>query len=205
MYDECRLLSCVLDPLSVIIKLAILSNKPVGTKVMIQNYVIHFQEPGYFQALCRYVMNSNKQDLQFLYNPIKLACQHYLSTEMMEKTPRIKTLFMRAQQGIEKLKETYKSSSLICLCLNYYNIIITNFLQETYSDSLFRSDSMTNMYSIELVKQLNSQWNSDKFTVVLDLITFLNNDDMAAVNVKSLENIMESVDKQTQATLDFSS
>lgn len=205
MYDECRVLSCVLDPLSVIIKLAILSNKPVGTKVMIQNYVIQFQEPGYFQALCRYVMNSNKQDLQFLYNPIKLACQHYLSKEMIEKTPRIKTLFVRAQQGIEKLKETYKSSSLICLCLNYYNIIITNFLQETYSDSLFRSDSMTNMYSVELVKQLNSQWNNDKFTVVLDLIKFLNNDDMAAVNVKSLENIMESVDKQTQATLDFSS
>ena len=31
----------LLDPLSVIIKLAILSNKPVGTKLLIQNNVIY--------------------------------------------------------------------------------------------------------------------------------------------------------------------
>ena len=40
----------LLDPLSVIIKLAILGNKPVGTKILIQNNVLYFQEPGLFQA-----------------------------------------------------------------------------------------------------------------------------------------------------------
>ena len=35
----------ILDPLSVIIKLAIISNKPVGTKILIQNNIIFFQEP----------------------------------------------------------------------------------------------------------------------------------------------------------------
>ena len=34
----------LLDPLSVIVKLAILSNKPIGTKLLIQNNVIYFQE-----------------------------------------------------------------------------------------------------------------------------------------------------------------
>ena len=33
----------ILDPLSVIIKLAIISNKPVGTKLLIINNVIYFQ------------------------------------------------------------------------------------------------------------------------------------------------------------------
>jgi hypothetical protein len=50
----------ILDPLSVIIKLAILSNKPVGTKLLIQNNVIYFQEPGPFQSLCRVIYKSNK-------------------------------------------------------------------------------------------------------------------------------------------------
>ena len=43
----------ILDPLSVIIKLAIISNKPIGTKVLILNNIIYFQSPGPFQALCR--------------------------------------------------------------------------------------------------------------------------------------------------------
>jgi hypothetical protein len=58
----------LLDPLSVIVKLAILSNKPVGTKLLIQNNVIYFQEPGPFQALCRMVYKSIKTDLQYMYN-----------------------------------------------------------------------------------------------------------------------------------------
>ena len=52
--------SYMLDPLSVIIKLAILSNKPIGTKILIQDNVIYFQEPGVFQAFCRYVLKTNK-------------------------------------------------------------------------------------------------------------------------------------------------
>jgi hypothetical protein len=36
----------ILDPLSVIIKLAILSNKSIGTKICISRNIIYFQEPG---------------------------------------------------------------------------------------------------------------------------------------------------------------
>ena len=60
----------LLDPLSVIIKLAILSNKPIGTKLLIHNNIIYFQEPGPFQVLCRVIYKSNKTDLQYMYNPI---------------------------------------------------------------------------------------------------------------------------------------
>ena len=49
----------VLDPLSVIIKLSIISNKPIGTKLRIDNNIIYLQEPGPFQALCR-VFFSNR-------------------------------------------------------------------------------------------------------------------------------------------------
>ena len=49
----------LLDPLSVIIKLAVLGNKPVGTKILIQNNILYLQEPGPFQALCRLFFSSN--------------------------------------------------------------------------------------------------------------------------------------------------
>jgi len=188
----------ILDPLSVIIKLAIISNKPIGTKILIQNNIIFFQEPGVFQAFCRYVLNTNKSDLQYMYNPIHAACQHFLKKENIESTPRIKSLFKCAQAGIEKLKETYKEYSTICLCLNYYYIIINNFVEQIYNENIFCKDNMSILYNNEVIDKLNAQWSKDKIKIILDLISFLTNDRMAANNVKSLENIMNNIDLETQ-------
>jgi hypothetical protein len=190
--------SYMLDPLSVIIKLAILSNKPVGTKILIQDNVIYFQEPGLFQALCRYVLKTNKTDLQYMYNPIQIACTYFLSKEFIKGTPRIKSLFQCAQHGIEKLKETYKNCSMICLCLNYYYTIITNHLDEIYSETIFRRDNLSMLYIKEISDALNKQWSTEKTTIILDIISFLINDKMATNNVKSLENIMDHIDLETK-------
>lgn len=188
----------ILDPLSVIIKLAIISNKPTGTKIVIQKNVIFFQEPGIFQAFCRYVLNTNKSDLQYMYNPIHAACQHFLKKEYIESTPRIKSLFKCAQLGIERLKETYKEYSTICLCLNYYYIIINNFVEQIYNENIFCKDNMSILYNNEVIDTLNNQWTKDKIKIILDLISFLTNDKMASNNVKSLENIMNNIDLETQ-------
>jgi hypothetical protein len=190
--------SFILDPLSVIIKLAIISNKPVGTKIMIQNNVIFFQEPGIFQAFCRYVLNTNKSDLQYMYNPIHAACQHFLKKEYIDATPRIKSLFKCAQLGIERLKETYKDYSTICLSLNYFYIIINNFVEQIYNENIFCKDNMTILYNNEVIEKLNSQWTKEKIKIILDLISFLTNDKMASNNVKSVENIMSNIDTETQ-------
>jgi hypothetical protein len=191
----------ILDPLSMIIKLAIIGNKPIGTKILIQNNIIYLQEPGPFQAFCRYILSTNKTDLQYMYNPIQIACQTFLTKDIIQKTPRIKTLFVCAQQGIEKLKETYKTCSMICLCLNYYHTIVTNFVEQIYNETIFRKDSMSSFYTKEVVEKLNAQWTQEKIKIILDLISFLTNDKMATNNVKSLENIMDNIDIETQEIL----
>jgi hypothetical protein len=188
----------LLDPLSVIIKLAIIGNKPIGTKVLIQNNVIYLQEPGPFQALCRLIYKSNKTDLQYIYNPIHIACETFLSKEAVQKTPRLKNLFICAQNGLKKLTDTYKNCSIISLCLNYYYAIITNHVEQKYNDSIFYKDSLTSFYSKELIEKLNIQWTQEKIKVVLDLITFLNNDSTVTSNIKPLETIMENIDLTTQ-------
>jgi hypothetical protein len=187
----------LIDPLSVIIKLAILGNKPIGTKLLIQNNVIYFQEPGFFQSITRFYYSTNKTDLQYMYNPIYIACVTFLSKESVEKTPRLKNLFTNALTGIKNLTETYKSCSILTLCLNYYYAIIKNFIENTQNDYLFYKDGLTSLYTKELTDSLNSQWTQEKIKVVLDLISFLTNDEMAANNVKSLETIMENNDKNS--------
>lgn len=187
--------SILLDPLSVIIKLAILGNKPVGTKILIQNNIIYLQEPGPFQSICRIFYKSNKTDLQFMYNPIQIACASFLTKEVIDKHPRIVKLFTCSQNGLKKLTETYKNCSIISLCLNYYYAIITNHVEQTKNDKIFYKDALTVYYSKELTDKLNQQWTQEKIKVILDLIIFLTNDSMATNNVKSLETIMENNDK----------
>ena len=187
----------ILDPLSVIVKLAILSNKPVGTKLLIQNNIINFQEPGPFQSLCRIVYKSNKTDLQFLYNPINISCLYFLSKQFMEKTPTIKNLFLCAQNGLKKLIETYKSCSIITITLNYYYAILTNHINETYNENMFIKDNLTYYYTQSVNDTFNKQWTEEKIKVVLDIISFLVKNENPN-NVKSLETIMDDIDKKTQ-------
>jgi hypothetical protein len=192
---------CVLDPLSVIIKLAIISNKPVGTKIRIDNNIIYLQEPGPFQAMCRYFLKNNKTDIQFIYNPIEIACKYYLDKKFTQQNPKIKDLFKCAQNGLLKLIETYKSSSVMRICLNYYLSLIANHLEEKNNDSLFRKDGMTPFYTKETLDKLSKIWTQDKIKIILNLTTFLSNDDSAETNVKSLETIMDGIDKQVHQLL----
>ena len=90
---------------------------------------------------------------------------------------------------------------MICLCLNYYHTIINNYVEQIYNDTIFRKDSMTILYTKEVIEKLNAQWSQEKIKIILDLISFLTNDKMALNNVKSLENIMDNIDIETQEIL----
>ena len=191
----------VLDPLSVIIKLAIISNKHIGTKLRINNNIIYLQEPGPFQALCRYFLKNNKTDIQYLYNPIEIACVNYLNKTVIQENPKIKDLFKCAQNGILRLIETYKNCSVMRICLNYYLSLISNHLDEKNNDSLFRKDGMTPFYTHEILDKLSKIWSQEKIKIILNLTTFLSSDDSAETNVKSLETIIDSIDKQVNQLL----
>jgi hypothetical protein len=193
----------ILDPLSVIIKLAIISNKPIGTKLRIDNNVIYLQEPGPFQAISRYFYKSNKTNIQYLYNPIEIACNYYLTKEVTQKNPKIKDLFKCSQNGLLKLIETYKASSIMRICLNYYLSLISNHLEEKNNNLLFLKDGMTTFYKNENMEKLYKIWSQDKIKIVLNLTTFLLNDDNAETNVKSLETIMDGIDKQVSSITYF--
>ena len=122
--DKISINKYILDPLSVIIKLAILSKKVDGCKISVYNNTVFIQEAGVFQSFVRYLFKNNKVDIQYLYNPIELACLHFLNKEFVLRNPNIKNLFINAQKGLEALMITYKNYTIITHTLYmYYNII----------------------------------------------------------------------------------
>ena len=67
---------------------------------------------------------------------------------------------------------------------------------------MFYKDSMTMLYTNEVITKLNQQWTEEKIKIILELINFLTNDNMAINNVKSLENIMDNIDFNTKTILE---
>lgn len=180
----------VLDPFSTIVQLAILANKPVGTKIYIQNNCVCINEVGFFQGVTRYLINSSKDDIQYLHNPIQFACHLYLLDEdNIVKKQKIVNLFQMAKKGLQQLIETYIKHPVITLCLNYYIIIINNYLQE--QDTNIEKDSTTSFYTSELFDIVKNIWTHQNIKYVLDIICFLMEDKNALSNVKSLETFLK--------------
>jgi hypothetical protein len=89
------------------------------------------------------------------------------------------------------------------ICLNYYLSLISNHFEENNNTSLFLKDGMTTFYTNENLDKLFKIWSQDKIQIVLNLTTFLLSDDSAETNVKSLETIMDGIDKQVGSIIYF--
>jgi len=124
----------IFDPLTTIIKLAVLKNKKIGTKISIKDNIIYIQEIGIFQSLVRYYNGNTKNDLHYLSIPIEFACSKYISTDIFTRIPDIILLFRSAQDGLFNLMETYNDYPIIVHCLKYYYSIIETHINERICD-----------------------------------------------------------------------
>jgi hypothetical protein len=193
-------LQYILDPLSVIIKLAILSYKPLNSKLSIHNNVLYIQEPGFFQSIVRYYFNDNKNDLHYLYNPLELACASFLNKKY--ETLDLIPLFLTAQKGLDKLINHYKDTKIIVHTLFMYHNLISNYIGNNYNKELFMKDTITPLYNETIVKSLNSKWSYDKIKVLLNMFEFVEKDDNKS-SIKCLDEFMVHIDNDTHSYIIF--
>ena len=109
----------LMDPLSCMIRLAILYFKPEGTKISIHNNKITYQVPSLLQGPIRWSNGDNRNDLHNLFVPISLACEIYNPSENRE----IYEMYNYTVHGLQKLKKSYSKhseSNLVIHCLNHY-------------------------------------------------------------------------------------
>ena len=131
----------ILDPLTTIIRLAILSFKNDGTKISISNNTFYLQEPTMLQAPIRWGYGDKREDLHNLYNPIEKCLEWY----NIQKYPFLKNIYLSAIDGLNKLKKSYSNydneSSIISHSLSYYSNLILKFLGETTKEFKIKSDN----------------------------------------------------------------
>jgi hypothetical protein len=201
----------LLDPLSTIVKLIIISFKPLNCKLSIWNNRIIIQEPSIYQPAFRFMFGDTKSDLHFLSYPIEAACKFYLDEANVKNLSGVRMLFNQAKKGISKLTETYSDHSMIIHCLNFYDYVITYNLDildkgveyvdrnpkpKILSEGLQPSFKFDN----EVVDILNSRWTDEKLSMLIEMVGFISgqNNEYHEEYLSCLEKFMKPVDKDSR-------
>ena len=115
----------ILEPLQVMITLAILGFCPIGTKINISQNTLHLHEPSMFQGAWRWFEGDSKDDLYYLFHAIRRYYKWY-----KDKNNEIYDYILElAKNGIKNLIQTYQSAdkqSILHTLSLYHNILELN-------------------------------------------------------------------------------
>ena len=174
----------ILDPLSVIVILAINAFKPIGTKLAIYNGCLHLHDSGFLQSTVRTLSGDSKTNIKIIHHPLIYACKQFFDSDV-ETTEDIIYLFKTAKTGLDNLLYTYNDNREIKACLNtYINIITAVLSNETIQYDMLNlliklnigSTDATGQVNIasevknNLINTLHKTWNSNKVTIVINLL-----------------------------------
>jgi hypothetical protein len=111
------------------------------------------------------------------------------------------TLFKCALKGVTKLSETYKDHLLVVICLHFYKNILTNSLEDIYTDDLFIEDELTKYYHDELLEKMEKRWTPDKIQLLLEMNDYIIKNDCSAESINCLELFVRNMDIETQTIM----
>jgi len=103
----------ILEPLSCVLKLSILQWKPSGTKISVSKNSLQFIEPSLIQGISRRMTGDSRQDLHNICHPIIKCLEWYPLQEYQ-------FFYTQCCQGLETLKSSYDSNSIINHTLDHY-------------------------------------------------------------------------------------
>ena len=99
----------ILEPLQALIQIALLSYYPIGSKLTIQNNILHIQAPSYSQSVTRWYNNDTQEDLFYLFN-IFCRFKKFYTDVKAGHTKLFELLISLAKNGINNLIRTYNQT-----------------------------------------------------------------------------------------------
>ena len=172
--------SQILEPLTTIVRLAIISFKTVGTKIAITNNKIYVQSPNIAQGIVRWTYGNNREEVAHLLKPIFRAL-HLYNPKVQD---HYRIIFEFSVKGLKLLKKSYNnSSSTLCHALDLYINIIENSMR---SDEFLEHNSCLNLETlknnlnlsqntkINLDKLFEKIWTEDEIKLISNMLNLAN-------------------------------
>lgn len=202
----------LLEPLSTIIRLAILYFDLEGTKIAIYNNRIFTQKPNFMQGTIRWTYGNKRNELHYLYKPIIIAINKYNAKE----NENIKIIFEYAIKGLEKLRNTYKqkSGTIICHSIDLYKEAI---LKSIGSDKLKKDNKHNKQNSqinltdsicydnitTKLYDDFYQLWDKEQITIVADLLKLANKQTDTETKISFIEAIDSIIKNKEKKSLEL--
>lgn len=189
-----------LDPLSTLVKLAILSKKPENTKLSLESNYITFTEPhGHWliQATIRKIYGDSYNDLYYLTKTLHKAIEWYSSDENIKKIIKLSII------GLERLKQTYGKTGKANAVQSYIDILneITNPTHDE-GDSEKGSDSHHGtLDDVKLHQILKEVWSDNDIKIILGFFERMaesKNEEDIESSIKGIEVILQSNHKKIE-------
>ena len=190
----------ILEPFTVLVKLAILSFKPEKSKLSISKNKIHIQSPNKWQGAVRYINGSGREELSLLMKPLIRCTQLYpVVLDTNDENEELKYIFERAVIGIKNLRKNYdKASSTVCHSLDYYITIINSHLEgstlkvDSYEDSKTISNlTLSTATQINLENMFRGIWDSNDISLIYNMLKS-NEKAKNVTYIKSIEDLLKS-------------
>ena len=185
----------VIEPVTCMIRLAMLSFKPYGTKIGIFDNSIYIQEPSVLQGPIRWLSGDNRNDIHFLLDPINKALERY----NIQDSDSVKNIYTLAMKGLLKLKKSYSNnhnSSLTAHSIELYIKTINTYLE---------GNNMVSRQDDDDEKTYNSLfhlWSEDQLSIINDLFIECDKTPNEVESyLRAIDNILYSKIKATKEIL----
>tara|TARA_Y100000590_G_scaffold469703_1_gene659191 strand:+ start:1714 stop:2394 length:681 start_codon:yes stop_codon:yes gene_type:complete len=184
----------LLEPLSTVIRLCLLSFQVKGTKIAIYNNRIYSQNPNILQGTIRWTYGNKRNELHYLYRPIIIATQQY-NTNTIDSLQKI---FDFAIRGLNNLKKAYGNHSgiLVCHSIDLYKDAIRKKVSEKEIKEITNDELTSKLYS-----KFKNLWNEEQIKLIAELLTQADktsdNQIETKAYIKAIDSILQS--KETQS------
>mgnify|MGYP006133581039 CR=1 FL=1 len=167
----------IIDPISCLVKLSILSLYPKGTKISISNNGLSFNNSTVFQGSIRFIKGDCREDLHNIFKPIQKSIEWYWNTEVYGTT--LEVLFNMSEKGLINLKNCYEANSTIQHSLDYYISYIKN---KENNNTGIHTDNNTEYHAIQsnegknviqektiIYNYLKKMWSKREINIIIQL------------------------------------
>lgn len=180
----------IIDPFTCMVRLAILSFKPKGTKISILDNMIKYNDPNILQGTIRWSQGDNRDDLHNLYRPITKAIEWYQLED-----EKIKHIFGLSSKGIENLMFSYTGNSTVSHSLVYYKSIIDDNLKEERETIVNKEENFNKIYT-----ELKSLWNKNEINIINDILSEMENktDEEKQSLINAIDSIINIKERRVQ-------
>jgi hypothetical protein len=118
----------ILEPLSCILKIALLQYKPLGTKISVSNNSVQYHEPSFLQGITRSLGGDSRQDLHNICHPI-IKCLEWYPYDEYEY------FYCECLKGLQEFKKSYDEHSLINHTIDHYIGLVSGKQHDTIEDT----------------------------------------------------------------------